>query len=45
MKEFINKLIDWIRKWKTEPSCNKNCGFCSFSDDCFNYEEGNVNTD
>lgn len=41
MKEFINKLIDWIRKWKSEFSCNKNCDFCRFGDDCYNYEGSN----
>lgn len=45
MKEFIEKLIDWIRKWKSEPSCNKNCSFCRFSNDCFDYKEGKVDTD
>ena len=49
MKEFVNKLIDWIRKWKSEFSCNKtcnkNCNFCRFSNDCFDYKEGKVDTD
>ena len=41
MKEFIEKIINWIKKWKTKPSCNKNCSFCRFGDDCYNYEGSN----